>query len=84
MSGIRKVISRACRGFVATAVATLLTTGQLLAAPRDTASTKTVQNLETALNGERNAHARYLAFAQKADDEGYGAVASLFLSLIHI
>jgi len=74
MSGTRKLISRAC----ATAVATLLITGQLPAAPRDTASTKTVRNLETALNGERNAHARYLAFAQKADEEGYGAVASLF------
>lgn len=78
MSGTRKVISRACKGFVAAAVATLLTTGQLPAAPRGGASTKTVQNLETALNGERNAHARYLAFAQKADEEGYGAVASLF------
>jgi len=78
MSGTRNVISRACRGLVASAMTTLLITGQLPAAPRDTASTKTVQNLETALNGERNAHTRYLAFAQKADEEGYGAVASLF------
>jgi len=31
-----------------------------------------------AYNGESNAHARYLAFAQKADAEGYGAAASLF------
>jgi rubrerythrin len=41
-------------------------------------STPTTANLNTALNGERNAHARYLAFAEKADEEGYGAVASLF------
>jgi rubrerythrin len=78
MSGTRKFISRASRGFAAVALANLLVLGQLPAAPRDAASTKTVQNLETALNGERNAHARYLAFAQRADEEGYGAVASLF------
>jgi rubrerythrin len=78
MSGTRKIVSRASRGFVATAVATFLIAGQLPAAPRDAVSAKTVQNLQTALNGERNAHARYLAFAQKADEEGYGAVASLF------
>ena len=41
-------------------------------------STQTIKNLNAALNGERNAHAKYLAFAQKADEEGYGAVASLF------
>ena len=78
MSGTRKFISLASRGFVAAALASLLVAGQLPAVPKDMASTKTVQNLETALNGERNAHARYLAFAQKADEEGYGAVASLF------
>ncbi len=37
-----------------------------------------LENLQTAFNGESNAHARYLAFAQKADEEGYGKVASLF------
>jgi rubrerythrin len=42
------------------------------------AGTKTLTNLQTAFNGESNAHARYLAFAKKADQEGYGAVASLF------
>jgi rubrerythrin len=41
-------------------------------------SSKTVDNLQTAFNGESNAHAKYLAFAQKADEEGYGPVASLF------
>ena len=38
----------------------------------------TIANLQTAYNGESNAHARYLAFAQKAADDGYGQVASLF------
>ena len=38
----------------------------------------TLENLQTAFNGESNANARYLAFAQKADAEGYGKVASLF------
>jgi rubrerythrin len=49
----------------------------LLAAPMF-ASTSTLENLQTAFNGESNAHARYLDFATKADQEGYGSVASLF------
>jgi rubrerythrin len=38
----------------------------------------TLQNLQTAFNGESNAHARYLAFAQEADKEGYFQISSLF------
>lgn len=38
----------------------------------------TLKNLMDAYNGESNANARYLAFAKKADEEGYGKVASLF------
>ena len=38
----------------------------------------TLDNLQEAFNGESNANARYLAFAQKADEDGYGEVASLF------
>jgi rubrerythrin len=38
----------------------------------------TLKNLQSAFNGESNARARYLAFATKADKEGYGAVGSLF------
>ncbi len=45
---------------------------------RSTAETTTLANLQTAFNGESNAHARYLAFAQKANEESYGEVASLF------
>jgi rubrerythrin len=44
----------------------------------DAGTTATLANLQTAFNGESNAHARYLAFAKKADVEGYGEVASLF------
>lgn len=39
---------------------------------------KTLDNLMTAFNGESNARAKYLAYAKKADAEGYGKVASLF------
>lgn len=42
------------------------------------AGDRTLENLQTAFNGESNAHARYLAFAAKAYQEGYGEVASLF------
>lgn len=38
----------------------------------------TLENMQSAFNGESNAHARYLAFAQKADEEGYNTVANLF------
>lgn len=38
----------------------------------------TLENMQAAFNGESNAHLRYLAFAQRAESEGYGEVASLF------
>ncbi|MFA6956915.1 MAG: rubrerythrin family protein [Thermoanaerobaculia bacterium] len=44
------------------------------------ATPKSLDNLQAAFNGESNAHARYLEFAKKADAEGYGPVASLFLA----
>ena len=51
----------------------------LIALPsRATAATTTLDNLQAGFNGESNAHSRYLAFAEKADQEGYGEVASLF------
>ena len=40
--------------------------------------TTTLENLQTAFNGESNAKARYEAFAVKADAEGYAGVAGLF------
>lgn len=42
------------------------------------ATTTTPGNMQAAYNGETNAHTRYLAFAKRADVEGYGEVASLF------
>jgi rubrerythrin len=51
----------------------------LIALPsRAAAASKTLDNLQAGFNGEGNAHLRYLAFAEKADREGYGEVASLF------
>lgn len=41
-------------------------------------SSSTLDNLIAAYNGESNAHARYVAFAAKADEEGYKGVGSLF------
>lgn len=42
------------------------------------AAPSTLDNMQAAFNGESNAHVRYLAFAQRAEAEGYGQVASLF------
>jgi rubrerythrin len=47
------------------------------AAPAKPAAT-TLENLQTAFNGESNAKARYEAFAVKAHAEGYVGVAGLF------
>ncbi|MDR3742000.1 MAG: rubrerythrin family protein [Terracidiphilus sp.] len=38
----------------------------------------TVENLKAAYQGEMNARARYLAFAARADKDGYPGIASLF------
>ena len=50
----------------------------LLAVPLMASASTVLDNLQTAFNGESNAHARYLEFATKADQDGYGQVASLF------
>ena len=61
------------------AYSALVLTLALIALPNGAmAATKTLDNLQTGFNGESNANARYLAFAEKADQEGYGEVASLF------
>ena len=41
-------------------------------------SANTLDNLQAAFNGERICQRPLLAFAQKADEEGYGEVASTF------
>lgn len=38
----------------------------------------TLDNLQAAFNGESNAHAKYLAYSKKAEEEGYLKVAALF------
>jgi len=40
--------------------------------------TKTVENLKEAFAGESQANRKYLAFAKKAEEEGYAQVAKLF------
>ncbi len=52
--------------------------GTLAAAASGDISASTMNNLKTAFSGESNAHARYLAFAEQADTEGYAGAASLF------
>jgi rubrerythrin len=60
----------------ALAVLLLGLTGGLNAA--EGAATLTLDNLQAAFQGESNAKVRYEAFAVKADEEGYKAVAALF------
>jgi rubrerythrin len=55
---------------------TLVSLGLALKSPFS--APKTLANLMAAFNGESNANAKYLAFAKKADAEGFGPVASLF------
>ncbi len=50
----------------------------LVAAGASERGSKTLQNLQTAYNGESNAHAKYREFAKQAESDGYGKVASLF------
>jgi rubrerythrin len=75
-------------GKIAVMTLTVLIAGLLVAAAGDPSSaaakpivSKTLQNLQSAFEGESNAHNRDVAFAQKADQEGYGEVASLFRAL---
>jgi rubrerythrin len=60
------------------AILSLIVPGAVAAGTTVSDSTVTLDNLQAAYNGESNAHARYSAFARKADEEGYGRVASLF------
>jgi len=64
--------------FLIAAGSVSLTLASPAAAAAKPTPAKTVQDLRTACRIESNARARYLAFAQKADQEGYGEVASLF------
>jgi rubrerythrin len=44
---------------------------------------KTIEDLKAAFAGESQANRRYLAFAKKADEEGYPQVAKLFRAAAH-
>ncbi len=57
-----------------------LCTAMLLmyAAPAWGAEPTTLDDLQAAYHGESNAHAKYLIYAKKADEEGYRKVAALF------
>lgn len=44
---------------------------------------KTVEDLKAAFAGESEANRKYLAFAQKAEEEGYHQVAKLFRAAAH-
>lgn len=78
MESFRNTLFQVGRGAFAIACFIGLGTVTSPVRPSDVAPAETMTNLNAAFNGERNAHARYVAFAQKADEEGYGAVASLF------
>jgi rubrerythrin len=71
-SMLRKATFLIAAGFVSL---TLVNPAAVASQPKPA---RTVEDLRTACRVESNARARYLAFAQKADEEGYGAVASLF------
>jgi len=70
---MRKLVNVIVFALLLMALATIPSTAQ-----QSTTDKTTLDNLQAALNGEGNAHVRYLAFAVKADQEGYGEVASLF------
>ena len=42
-----------------------------------TPSTQTLNNLQAAFNGESNAHAKYLAYAKRADENGFGGIVAI-------
>lgn len=67
------------------AIIALLLPAAVVAGAMHTTSetTSTLDNLQVAFNGESNAHHRYVAFAKKADEEGFGEVASLFRAAAH-
>lgn len=70
--------NRSMYGLVLCALALVFAVGVACAQEQVAPAKTTLDNLMTAYNGEMNANARYLVFAKKADEEGYGQVASLF------
>ncbi len=60
------------------AIVTIFSAPMMISISSAATQSKTLDNLMAAYNGESNAHAKYLAYAEKADQEGYHKVASLF------
>ncbi len=58
--------------------AVLVAAGLGVPGPSNASTGTTLDNLMAAYNGESNAHAKYLEYAKKADQEGYLRVARLF------
>lgn len=69
--------TRTLTAFVFAALAAFTLVGSAVSSAQ-AAEGKTLANLQEAFNGESNAHARYTAFAEKADAEGYTKAASIF------
>ncbi len=71
----RMFIRRSALLALALLVAVLAARAPIAAAPQNQ---KTLENLMAAFNGESNAHAKYVEFAKKADQEGFAGAAALF------
>lgn len=56
----------------------LITLFAMCLIPGTARAATTLENMQAAFNGESNAHVRYLAFAHRAESEGYSEVAALF------
>jgi rubrerythrin len=69
---MKKIVSLLVAGFM---TALLLTN---CSNPKN--ATKTIEDLKAAFKGESNASAKYAGYAQKAKDEGYTQIATLFLA----
>ena len=76
MSG--SIFCRHAKMFLAVTLVLWLASAVGVLAAETKAVKSTLDNLQAAYDGESNARAKYLAFAKKADEEGYTQVASLF------
>ena len=72
------VCSRAHRIMIPTVVLMIVAVMPLGVSAAEKTASSTLENLNAAFNGESNANALYLAFAKKADEEGFKGVGSLF------
>jgi rubrerythrin len=78
MRPLSTTLLRTGQAVLAAAFALSAGTSPISAHENTPVSTWTVNNCQTAYVAERNAAARYHAYAQRADQEGYSGIASLF------